>query len=104
MRSLLLVILLGACADDTGSGGPIDMAVRSYPKEGQPCGGDGGPVDPNACGPDYVCMVVGTLPPACLVLSGKGGACGGNTSRPRQCEPGLTCKPSGVPDTGGSCQ
>jgi hypothetical protein len=102
MRNFTLILLLCACGNDTTQIA-ADMSVKSFPKEGNPCGSDGG-IDPNACGPGYVCMQVGTLPPVCLVLSGQGEGCGGNTTRPRQCEPGLTCKLSGIPDTGGTCE
>jgi hypothetical protein len=100
MRNLIFVLAL-ACHSDTQRA--ADMTLMSYPLEGQPCGSDGG-IDPKACGPGYVCMQVGSLAPVCLVLSGKGQSCGGFTTHPRQCEPGLTCKASGIPDTGGVCE
>jgi hypothetical protein len=100
---LVLAVLIAACPADN-SGVPPDMTAVPHPKEGQPCGPDGGGVvDPNACGAGYVCMQVGTLAPVCLVVSGQGEPCGGNTTRPRQCASGLTCK-GGTGDTGGTCQ
>jgi hypothetical protein len=103
MKILMLALLLAGCGDDDGSIA-ADMSYVPHPKEGQLCGGDGGPVDPNACGAGYVCMIVGTLAPVCLVISNQGEPCGGNTSRPRQCAAGLYCKSNGIPDGGGTCQ
>jgi hypothetical protein len=102
MKLLMLAVLIAACGKDNTQM-PADMTFVSHPKEGMPCGADGGPVDPNACGAGYVCMQVGTLAPVCLVVSGQGEPCGGNTTRPRQCAAGLTCK-GGIPDAGGTCQ
>jgi hypothetical protein len=99
---LVLAVLIAACSGNN-SQVAADMSFVPHPKEGQLCTGDGGPVDPNACGPGYVCMIVGTLAPVCLVVSGQGEPCGGNTTHPRQCAAGLTCR-GGTGDTGGTCQ
>jgi hypothetical protein len=98
----VFVLLLAACADNSISANG-DLA-KSYPKEGMVCGGgDLGPVDPNACGSDYLCMQISDYA-VCLVLSGPGDRCGGFTNTPRLCQHGLTCKSPPIPDAPGTCQ
>jgi hypothetical protein len=87
-RIILLAGLTVAGCGGTGTGGGVDQA---------------GAV-PDAAG-DLATVAPPDLVSADLVgYSDLGGPCGGNTSMPKQCLPGLVCVLNRIPDTGGTCE